>query len=108
MKSVEVLTPSRHHGLFRIRPIRFAAGAFHLRPQTNGPRLGAAAGLDRGLDYQASEIMRSFPDVAVASSTERNRSITNDDLAQLAPAERKQVDDWKPPTLGQLAFNWWD
>ena len=37
----------------------------------------------------ASEITRSFPEVAFASSTELNRSITDDDLAQLAPAERK-------------------
>ncbi|HMP71514.1 MAG TPA: hypothetical protein PKA76_19365 [Pirellulaceae bacterium] len=56
----------------------------------------------------ASDISRLFPDVAIADAADLNRSITEDDLAQLAPTDRKQVEYWKPRTVGQLAFNWWD
>nr|WP_044181123.1 hypothetical protein [Pirellula staleyi] len=56
----------------------------------------------------SSEISRLFPDVAIAIAADLNRSITEDDLAQLAPIELRQVKYWKPCTIGQLAFNWWD
>ena len=56
----------------------------------------------------ASEISRLFPDVAIASSVELNRSITEHDLSQLGPADRRQIMYWKPRTIGQLVFNWWD
>lgn len=56
----------------------------------------------------SSEISRLFPDVAIANGADLNRSITEDDLAQLAPTELRQVKCWKPCTIGQLAFNWWD
>jgi hypothetical protein len=26
----------------------------------------------------------------------------------LAPAEWKQIDYWKPRTIGDVVFNWWD
>lgn len=56
----------------------------------------------------ASEISRLFPNVAIANAADFNRSITEDDLAQLASTDRKQIEYWKPRTIGQLAFNWWD
>jgi len=56
----------------------------------------------------AGEISQMYPDVEIASATELNRPITDDDLAQLAQADRQQVNYWKPRTIGQLAFNWWD
>lgn len=56
----------------------------------------------------ASETSRLFPDVTIANAADLHRSVTKDDLAQLAPADRKQVEYWKPRTIGQLAFNWWD
>lgn len=56
----------------------------------------------------AGEISRLYPDVEVGSATDLNRLITDDDLAQLAHADRQQVNYWKPRTIGQLAFNWWD
>jgi hypothetical protein len=55
-----------------------------------------------------SIISRSFPSIQIANAIDLNRSITDDDLAQLAPADRKQVEYWKPRTIGQIAFNWWD
>lgn len=56
----------------------------------------------------AAEISRLFPNVEVANATELNRPITDDDLVQLTQTDRKQVNYWKPRTIGHLAFNWWD
>lgn len=56
----------------------------------------------------AAEIARLFPYVEIGDATELNRPITDDDLAQLTQTDRKQVNYWKPRTIGQLAFNWWD
>ena len=56
----------------------------------------------------AAEVSRLFPDIEISSATELNRPITDADLAQLPQKEREQVNYWKPRTIGQLAFNWWD
>jgi hypothetical protein len=56
----------------------------------------------------AGEISRLWPDVEIGTATVLNRPITDSDLAQLSPTDRNQVHYWKPQTIGQLAFNWWD
>ena len=49
-----------------------------------------------------------FPNVSVARAAELNRKLRTSDLAELDAAELEQVDYWKPKTVGELAFNWWD
>jgi hypothetical protein len=56
----------------------------------------------------AGEVSRLWPDVEIGTATVLNRPIADIDLAQLSPTDRKQVHYWKPQTIGQLAFNWWD
>lgn len=56
----------------------------------------------------AGEISRLCPEVEIGRTSDLSRLITNDDLAVLTVVEQKQVAYWKPRTIGQLVFNWWD
>lgn len=56
----------------------------------------------------SKRIAELFPDVAIASADDLAQQIDAADLAQLNRAERDQVKYWKPHTVGELAFNWWD
>jgi hypothetical protein len=49
-----------------------------------------------------------FPHVTIATLEELSRPIAKTDLDQLDRAEIEQVKYWKPHTIGELAFNWWD
>ena len=49
-----------------------------------------------------------FPDVTVATTTELNRKLADNDLAKLDAAELEQVKYWEPQSVGDVAFNWWD
>ena len=49
-----------------------------------------------------------FPNVAIATTAELDRNLTDTDLALLDTVERDQVKYWQPQTLGNAAFNWWD
>ncbi|MEU9235979.1 hypothetical protein [Streptomyces subrutilus] len=39
---------------------------------------------------------------------ELNTPLASADTSELAEAERKQVGYWRPGTVGELMFNWWD
>jgi len=54
------------------------------------------------------EIATLFPDVTVATTTELNRKLADNDLAKLDAAELEQVKYWEPKSVGDVAFNWWD
>jgi hypothetical protein len=56
----------------------------------------------------SSLLNQMFPDVSVATLDELARPIGKTDLDQLDRAEMEQVKYWKPYTIGELAFNWWD
>jgi hypothetical protein len=56
----------------------------------------------------ADSIAEMFPDAIVATAAELSKSIATSDLARLNPAEIEQFNYWKPTTVGELAFNWWD
>jgi len=62
----------------------------------------------RDLAVVAESLERMFPDVTIATVAELSRHITTTDLKMLDRAEMEQVKYWKPATIGQLAFNWWD
>ncbi|NND04684.1 MAG: hypothetical protein HKN91_18060 [Acidimicrobiia bacterium] len=48
------------------------------------------------------------PSLRVCEPDELNRRPTDRDLAQLGDAERQEVKYWKPTTIGEIIFNWWD
>ena len=56
----------------------------------------------------ANLLNQMFPDVTVATLDELSRPIAMTDLNQLDRAEIEQVKYWKPHTIGELAYNWWD
>lgn len=62
----------------------------------------------RDMDSIAKLLEEMFPDVIVARLDELARPITKSDLSVLDSAELEQVKYWKPVTIGELAFNWWD
>ncbi len=62
----------------------------------------------RDMDSVSNLLEEMFPYVAVAKLEELSRQITDYDLSQLDRAELEQVKYWKPATIGQLVFNWWD
>jgi hypothetical protein len=53
-------------------------------------------------------LIQMFPDVTIATLEDLSRPIVKTDLDQLDRAEIEQVKYWKPQTIGELAFNWWD
>jgi hypothetical protein len=56
----------------------------------------------------ATRINVVFPNVTIATCEELSRKIEKSDLEQLDRIEREQIKYWKPQTIGELAFNWWD
>lgn len=56
----------------------------------------------------ANEMQNLFPDVIIAGSDELARKLTESDQALLDVVEREQIKYWKPTTVGEVAFNWWD
>ena len=62
------------------------------------------------VDYTrlALEIGRLFPDLTVATAEELNRKPSKGDIESLDSTELDQIEYWKPQTVGEIAFNWWD
>lgn len=56
----------------------------------------------------AREILRLFPNVTIASAQDLGRSLMEADLSALYAVERQQIKYWKPKTVGEVVFNWWD
>ncbi|MBE3014918.1 hypothetical protein IL992_37975 [Microbispora sp. NEAU-D428] len=54
------------------------------------------------------EALRSLDAFQVLTSTDLNTPIGLIDTSNLDRAERNQIADWKPQTLGELLFNYWD
>lgn len=60
-------------------------------------------------ELQISEVLKqSYPHVEVATLEELSSPISKSDLEKLDRAEIDQIKYWKPSTIGELAFNWWD
>jgi hypothetical protein len=44
----------------------------------------------------------------VASALDLGRPLSPDDLARVGPADLEQIRHWKPRTVGEVVFNWFD
>ena len=53
-------------------------------------------------------IETSFPGTSIATAGELNRQLAETDLTKLDASELEQIEYWKPKTVGEVAFNWWD
>jgi len=56
----------------------------------------------------ATELARCFPHLIIAPAEELNRKPTKPDFDLLDAAELDQIRYWKPESVGEIAFNWWD
>ncbi len=56
----------------------------------------------------AIEMKYIFPYVTVATVEELNREPTKIDLDALDAVELEQIKYWKPQSIGEIVFNWWD
>lgn len=56
-----------------------------------------------------ADAMRNlFPDVRIAHASELNQELTESRMSVLDVIEREQIEYWKPKTIGEVVFNWWD
>jgi len=56
----------------------------------------------------ATEISRLFPELTVVTADELKRKPTESNLDSLDATELEQIEYWKPQSVGEIAFNWWD
>lgn len=101
---------------FHIAVLEASGDCFHVLGHSNFPIFAFAEPREH---YSCELVFRDmisitklledmFPYVIVARLDELSRTITKSDLSQLDQAELEQVKYWKPATIGELAFNWWD
>lgn len=50
----------------------------------------------------------AHPDFIYLSSAELNAKYTQNDLAELSEVERGEIRYWKPATIGEIVFNYYD
>ncbi len=114
--TVTSITKAGNTPNFHAARLQSPMGSIFILGHSNFPIICFAAQLDdanQRLEFvdeprMAAEVSRLFPDVEIGNATDLNRPITDYDLAQLTQTDRKQVNYWKPRTIGHLAFNWWD
>ena len=56
----------------------------------------------------SQQIVTLFPNATVATTAELTQPLSNAHLNKLDAVELKQIKYWKPKTVGDVAFNWWD
>ncbi|MDB5346395.1 MAG: response regulator receiver protein [Schlesneria sp.] len=54
------------------------------------------------------ELVRLFPHVKVAYHADLTQILSDAELSNLDNMEIEQVNYWKPTTVGETMFNWWD
>jgi hypothetical protein len=102
------VTPNFHQTLIRFRDCELAVICNRTFP--------VVAFVEHPVDMagvqpvEVPELVENFSNSGfeVASACELLRPIGPDDLQILTEAERNQAKYWKPQTVGQIVFNWWD
>lgn len=60
-------------------------------------------------DYPSlANALTEITGMGVLTAAELHTPLARTDLSQLTPAEHRQISYWKPATLGDLLFNFWD
>ncbi len=60
------------------------------------------------IDKVSQIVNDHFPHVTLASAQRLTQKLSGTDLVELDEFELEQVKYWKPETVGELVFNWWD
>ena len=103
------ITPNFHHGLFRAPEgsnIIILCNAFQ-------PLIALCSEIDFGVISFISEpnieqTLTSYTGYEVLTKEQLDAPVTDEELAALNGMEYSQYDYWKPDTLGEIIFNWWD
>lgn len=59
-------------------------------------------------DPRLAAAIHEVSDLPVLTAAELGQPLSGVDLADLDQAEHQQIKHWKPDTVGQLLFNFWD
>ncbi|MFC9432471.1 hypothetical protein [Nocardia sp. NPDC057030] len=59
-------------------------------------------------DPQLTEVISCISQFRVLTPTELATPLAECDLSELGEAELAQIRYWKPETVGETVFNWWD
>ncbi|WP_433288321.1 hypothetical protein [Micromonospora sp. CA-244673] len=96
------ITHGLHHHIAVLRHIALPFNAF-ARPQANGD--GTITFVDHP-DLAAA--ITNLANVQVLTVEQLRTSLSQVDLSALGPSEHDQIAYWKPNTVGELLFNFWD
>jgi hypothetical protein len=55
-----------------------------------------------------AETLREVTELRVLTLAELLTDVNRADLSELRPSELEQIAYWKPETVGELLFHWWD
>ena len=58
--------------------------------------------------FPLTETLSQTATCQILSAADLNSPLSDADPSELSAAERKQIRYWKPATLGELLFNYWD
>jgi hypothetical protein len=56
----------------------------------------------------SAALWQTCPELTILERAEFLRPVNTADLSDLGYAELDQINYWKPATIGELVFNWWD
>lgn len=59
-------------------------------------------------DANAEYLIESCTSFYIVSAADLDQELTSDALKELSEAELSQIKYWKPKTIGEAVFNWWD
>jgi hypothetical protein len=59
-------------------------------------------------DPDLAAVIQEVSDLRILTTAELGQPLSRADLADLDQTEHQQIKYWKPDTIGQLMFNFWD
>lgn len=59
-------------------------------------------------DENVENLIESNTSFHIVSTADLDQELTSGALKELNEAELRQINYWKPQTIGEVVFNWWD
>jgi hypothetical protein len=59
-------------------------------------------------DHDLAAAITEVSDLQIMTARQLSTPLTQTDLSDLHPSEHNQINYWKPNTVGELLFNFWD
>ncbi len=102
------VTPNFHRALLELEGARVVVACNAMHPVVGFARPSPEGEPLEFLDHAALAAAFDAAGFEVASAADLARPLTESDLAVLADAERSEIAYWKPGTVGEVIFNWFD